>query len=70
MKFIRIVLLCVPLSFTILLSAGCTGRSDRDGNKSLEGSADPANNGGKLSGDHFVKKPEVRDTTATQNRKK
>jgi hypothetical protein len=32
---------------------GCAGHSDEDGHKSLEGSADPANNGGKLSGDHF-----------------
>jgi hypothetical protein len=44
------------------LGVSCTGRSDRDGDRSIEGSADPSNNGGKLSGDHFVKKPEVRDT--------
>lgn len=36
----------------VLAFSACSGKSDRDGFKSLEGSADPANDGGRMSGDH------------------
>ena len=36
----------------VLAFSACSGKSDRDGFKSLEGPADPANDGGRLGGDH------------------
>ena len=48
-KYFKIVLLCATVAFSL---PACVGHSDRDGHPSLEGSADPANNGGKLSGDN------------------
>ena len=45
--------------------AACTGSDD--GHPSLEGSSDPANTGGKLSGDH-VKDAPATDSTDVINK--
>lgn len=49
-----------------LLLTACTGNADKDGFRSLEGPADPVNNGGKLSGDHIHHSPE-KDSTAVKD---
>lgn len=47
--------------------AACTGHSDRDGFKSMEGSADPANDGGKLGGEHAPARVHSSDSTAVND---
>jgi len=48
-KYFQLVLLAGMLMGSF---AACTGNADGDGHMSLEGAADPANDGGKLGGDH------------------
>ncbi len=48
-KYFKIVLVCATVVFSL---PACVGHSDRDGHPSLEGSSDPANTGGKLSGEN------------------
>lgn len=68
-KIMKKQLIKLNLVFAILLvtAAGCDngGKADRDGNKSIEGSADPVNNGGKLGGSES-KKDDVRITDTTR----
>lgn len=50
-KYFKIALLfaVVAISFP-----ACVGHADNDGHPSLEGHSDPANTGGKLSGEHVA----------------
>jgi hypothetical protein len=68
-----IFLKCFMLSFFILLfiSSCESGKADKDGNKSLEGPADPANRGGKLGGPQTTPQPLRSDSvnTTTGNEK-
>ncbi|MCW3083309.1 MAG: hypothetical protein JWP12_675 [Bacteroidetes bacterium] len=48
-KYFKIALLCATVAISL---PACVGHADSDGHPSLEGSADPANSGGKLGGDN------------------
>lgn len=63
-KFNLLFCILIPLAFI-----GCNGgKADRDGNKSIEGSADPVNNGGKLGGSES-KKDDIKITDTTRQNK-
>jgi hypothetical protein len=49
MKKLNLLCSCLALVAASTISS-CTGNEENDGNKSLEGEADPANTGGKLGG--------------------
>jgi hypothetical protein len=62
---------CLLLFTAVLLSFNACqgGKSDKDGNKSIEGHSDPANTGGKLSGDNgYDQASGVNDSTATDKK--
>jgi len=48
-KYFRMAMAAGVLALAL---SACNGNSEHDGFKSLEGSADPANDGGKLGGEH------------------
>jgi hypothetical protein len=66
------VIKCLMFSALLLSFDACKGgKSDKDGNKSIEGHSDPANTGGKLSGDHDMDQASgVNDSTSgnTENK--
>lgn len=55
------------LTGAVISLNACSGNSEQDGKKSIEGHNDPANTGGKLSGDHgYDQASGVSDSTASQ----
>ena len=62
----RFILFSGLLAFSLAACNG--GKADRDGNKSIEGAADPANTGGKLGGsDKTAPSSAQPDSTAATN---
>jgi hypothetical protein len=60
----RFILFSGVLAFSLTACSG--GNAGKDGNRSIEGSADPANTGGKLGGsDKMAPSSTQPDTTAT-----
>jgi hypothetical protein len=66
-KFINRLLLLM-FFVTVGLTSCDGGKSDTDGNKDIEGNADPANTGGKLGGSQSeVERANGTDTVNTTN---
>ncbi|MDF2435891.1 MAG: hypothetical protein K0Q95_267 [Bacteroidota bacterium] len=67
---VKILFKCTLVCITLFSLNACNGgEADSDGNKRIEGYSDPANTGGKLSGDRASDSAGVKDEPGAEEKK-